>query len=288
MNIDFIGLGHMGAAMAANLLKAGHTLTVYNRTAEKADALVAQGALRAATPADAMTGDVVITMLADDAAVEAISDDLFAMAPDSVHMSCSTISVALADKLAESHAAAGHGFVSAPVFGRPEAAAAARLFIVAAGQADTIARVQPLFDAMGQRTFIVGDTPSAANLIKLSGNFLIASVIESLGEAMALVAKGGIDRAQYLDILTSTLFDAPAYRTYGGLIASGKFEPAGFAVPLGLKDMRLVGEAAQGLHVPMPVASVIRDRLTRLVATGGEGLDWSAIGGLAAQDAGLD
>ncbi len=293
MNVGFIGLGHMGAAMAANLLKSRHTVTVYNRTQAKADALVAQGAVRAATPAEAAQGDAVITMLADDGALAKVTmypeEGLFATMPrGTVHISCSTVSTDMVDHIAERHAANGQAFVSAPVFGRPEAAAAGKLFIVAAGASDALARVQSLFDIFGQKTFIVSDKPSAANLIKLSGNFLIASVIESLGEAMALVAKGGIDRAQYLDILTSTLFDAPAYRTYGGLIASGKFEPPGFAAPLGLKDIRLVTEAAAELQVPMPVAGIIRDRLTRLIATGGEHLDWSAIGGLAAQDAGLD
>lgn len=293
MNVGFIGLGHMGAPMALNLLKAGHTVTVYNRGRGRADALIDQGAIRAGNPAEAAEGaHVVFTMLADDAAVAQVMfvpDGLLDRMPaGAVHVSSSTISTLMADQLADHHAAKGQGFVSAPVFGRPEAAAAGKLFIVAAGASDAIAAVQPLLDVLGQRTFVVGDKPSAANLIKLSGNFLIASVIESLGEAMALVAKGGVDKAQYLDILTSTLFDAPAYRTYGGLIASGKFEPAGFAAPLGLKDIGLALMAADDLKVPMPVAGVLRDRLTRLVATGGEHLDWSAIGGLAAKDAGLD
>ena len=292
MNIGFIGLGKMGAPMAANLLKAGHRVTVYNRTKARAVALVEQGAIRAKNLAEAAQNDVVFTMLANDSAMAQVSFPptglLDFMSKGSIHVCCGTISTFMADQLASHHLGAGQAFVSAPVFGRPEAAAAGKLFVVAAGAPETVVRVQPLLDVLGQRTFVVGDKPSAANLIKLSGNFLIASVIESLGEAMALVAKGGIDKAQYLELLTSTLFDAPAYRTYGGLIASGKFEPAGFAAPLGLKDIGLVLMAADDLKVPMPVAGVLRDRLTRLVATGGETLDWSAIGGLAAKDAGLD
>jgi 3-hydroxyisobutyrate dehydrogenase-like beta-hydroxyacid dehydrogenase len=184
------------------------------------------------------------------------------------------------------HTKAGQRFVAAPVFGRPDVAAAGQLFVVAAGASDAVKSAAPLFDAIGKRTFVVSETPKAANLVKLSGNFLSASVIESLGEAMALVAKGGVDRRQYLDILTSTLFGAPVYKTYGGLIADGKFEPAGFAAPLGQKDIRLTLAAAEDLRVPMPIASLLRDRFLTLMAHGGDKLDWSAIGQLAAKDAG--
>ena len=181
---------------------------------------------------------------------------------------------------------AGQRFVSAPVFGRPDAAAAGKLFVAAAGAGETLKDCAPLLEAIGQRTIILSSTPSSANLVKLSGNFLIASVIESLGEAMALVGKGGIDLNAYVDLLTSTLFPAPVYKTYGGLIAAGKFEPAGFAAPLGQKDIRLTLAAAEALHVPMPVASLLRDRFLTLMAHGGETLDWSAIGKLAAKDSG--
>ena len=202
-----------------------------------------------------------------------------------VHVSSSTISVGLARRLAEAHADAGQRFVSAPVFGRPDAAAAAKLFVVAAGPPDALRVVEPLLEAIGQRTFVVSEAPEAANLVKLSGNFLIGSVIESLGEAMALVAKGGVDKHQYLEILTSTLFSAPVYKTYGTLIADESFEPAGFAVPLGHKDIRLVLTAAEELRVPLPIASLLRDRFLTLLANGGEHLDWSAVGSLAARDA---
>jgi 3-hydroxyisobutyrate dehydrogenase-like beta-hydroxyacid dehydrogenase len=184
------------------------------------------------------------------------------------------------------HAEADQQFVAAPVFGRPEAAQAAQLFVVAAGQPATLQALSAVFDAVSQRTFVVADEPKTANLIKLSGNFLITSVIESLGEAMALVGKAGVDKQQYLDILTSTLFGAPIYKTYGALIAGEQFEPAGFAASLGQKDIRLVLSAAEELRVPMPVASLIRDRFLTLLARGGADLDWSAIGALAAWEAG--
>lgn len=292
MKVGFIGLGQMGVGMAANLLKAGHQLCVFNRTGARAEPLVAQGAQLAADVGAACRGDAVITMLADDDALRKVAFGPGGLVADlgkgAVHISSSTISVALAEELEAAHAAAGQRFVSAPVFGRPEAAAAAKLFVVAAGAPETLAEMAPLFDAMGQRTFIVAETPKTANLVKLSGNFLIAAVIESLGEAMALVAKAGVDRGQYVDLLTSTLFGAPVYRTYGALIAERKFEPAGFAATLGQKDIRLALSAAKSLSVPLPLASLLRDRFLTLIAQGGATLDWSAIADLASRDAGLN
>ena len=290
MKVGFIGLGHMGAGMAANLLKAGHDVTVYNRTRTKVEALVAQGAKAAASVSDACRGDAVITMLAHDNAVESVvfSDGsiIGSLLAAAIHISSSTISVALSERLEAAHAKAGQRFVAAPVFGRLDVAAAGQLFVVAAGAPDAVKDAAPLFDAIGKRTFVVSETPKAANLVKLSGNFLLASVIESLGEAMALMGKAGIDRRQYLDILTSTLFDVPVYKTYGGLIADGQFEPAGFAAPLGHKDIRLTLAAAEDLRVPLPLASLLHDRFLALLAHGGDKLDWSAIGRLAAKDAG--
>lgn len=290
MKVGFIGLGHMGTGMAVNLLKAGHHLTVYNRTREKARPLVSRGARAVATVAEACRGDVVITMLSDDAAVKGAalaSNGVVASlaAAGAIHISMSTISVALSDELADAHARAGQRFVAAPVFGRPEAAAAGKLFIVAAGEGGAVDACMPLFQALGQSTHRFGNTPRLANLVKLSGNFLLASLIEALGEAMALVGKAGIDRRAYLDFLTSTLFPAPVYKTYGTLIADGHFEPAAFAAPLGFKDIRLGIAAAESLRAPMPLASLLHDRFVRLLAQGGEALDWSAIGQLAAQDA---
>ncbi|MEB3979711.1 NAD(P)-dependent oxidoreductase [Mycobacterium sp. 663a-19] len=291
MDIGFIGLGSMGGGMAANLLRAGHPITVYNRSPGKADALVRQGATAARDVAEACAGEVVFTMLSDDDAVEQVAFGahgvLASLAPGATHVSSSTISVALSERLAAAHAEAGQRYAAAPVFGRPEAASAAKLFVIAAGPPQVLEPLVPLFDAIGQRTFVVSDQPHAANLVKLSGNFLLASAIETVSEAVALVAKSGVDRQQYVDILTSTLFTAPAYQTYGGLIARGEFEPAGFAATLGLKDVRLVLAAAERLRVPLPVASVLRDRLLTLVATGGGQLDWSALATLADRDAGL-
>ncbi len=290
MQVGFIGLGQMGSGIATNLLKAGHQVTVYNRTRVKAEALASKGAKVAETPGDACKGDAVFTMLADDKAVEAIAFEdggiLGSLKTNAIHISSSTISTALSRRLAESHANAGQRYVAAPVFGRPEAAEAAKLFVVAAGPADAVQAVSPLFDAIAQKTFTISEKAEAANIVKLSGNFLIAAVIESLGEAMALVGKAGIDKHQYLDILTSTLFGAPVYKTYGNLIADAKFSPAGFAAPLGLKDVKLALAAGDELRVPLPLASLLRDRFLTLLANGGEDLDWSAVGGLAAKDAG--
>lgn len=290
MDIGFIGLGNMGSGMASNLLGAGHGVTAYNRSQDKVDALAGHGARPARTVAEACGGEAVVSMLANDEAVEAVTfgtEGIIAtLAAGAVHVSSSTISVALAKRLAAAHARAGQHFVSAPVFGRPEAAEAAKLFVVVAGDPAAVQSVSPLFDAMGQRTFVVSEDPTAASLIKLSGNFLIASVIESLGEAMALVGKAGVDKQQYLEILTSTLFGAPVYQTYGGLIAREEFEPAGFAATLGMKDVRLVLEAGEELKVPLPVASLVRDRFLTLIANGGENLDWSAVGALSAWEAG--
>jgi 3-hydroxyisobutyrate dehydrogenase-like beta-hydroxyacid dehydrogenase len=291
MKVGFIGLGNMGAGMAVNLLKAGHELTVYNRTSQKVGPLVEQGARAASDPADAGRSDVVFTMLADDNAVEQVvfgeKGILASMQPGAVHVSSSTIGVALAERLTEAHESKGQRLVSAPVFGRPEAAATAKLCVVVAGRPDAVEKCTSLFSAIGQRTFGFGEKPSSANLVKLSGNFLIASVIESLSEAMALVGKAGLDQHQYLEFLTSTLFSAPVYKTYGGLIADRKYQPVGFAAPLGLKDVRLAMAAGEQLRVPLPLASLIRDRFLTLLARGGESLDWVAISRVAAEEAGL-
>ena len=287
MNVGFIGLGRMGVGMAANLLKAGHRLTVYNRTPAKVDTLIAQGAQFAANIADACRGEAVVTMLANDEAVEDVvlrRDGVSAGLPaGSLHISASTISVALSQRLSDEHTKRGQRFVAAPVFGRPDIAAAGKLFVVAGGDPAAIATAAPVLEAIGQKTSVISDVPKAANLVKLSGNFLGACVIESLGEVLTLIGKAG----QYLELLTSTLFDAPIYRTYGNLITSERFEPAGFAAPLGQKDIRLVLEAAEELRVPLPIASLLRDRFLSLLARGGDQLDWSAIGKLPAVDAGL-
>ncbi len=290
MNVGFIGLGNMGLPMARNLLKAGHAVTVYNRTRERADSLRVEGAAVASQAADACKGDVLITMLADDKAVSAVVFDsqlVEKLPPSAVHISMSTISVALAQELTKAHSEAGRHFVSAPVFGRPEAAETAKLAIVAAGPAELIAQCQPLFDAMGQRTFVVGEEPYHSNVVKLAGNFLILSVIESLGEAYALLRKSGVKPETFLEIMTSTLFAAPVYKTYGNLIAKEQFLPAGFKLSLGLKDVSLVLAAAVAARAPMPVASLVRDHVLAAIARNGEDLDWSSFARVLAENAGL-
>jgi 3-hydroxyisobutyrate dehydrogenase-like beta-hydroxyacid dehydrogenase len=290
MNVGFIGLGSMGLPMARNLLKAGHEVTVYNRTRARAEALRSDGATIADQPSDTCGKDVLITMLADDRAVRAVlfGEQLITRLPQtSIHISMSTISVALAQELADAHARAGNLFISAPVFGRPQAAESAQLAIVAAGPAAMIEKCQPLFDAMGQRTFVVGDQPHYANVVKLAGNFLIVSVIESLGEAFALLRKSGVEPERFLEIMTNTLFSAPVYKTYGNLIAREQFLPPGFKLPLGLKDVSLVLEAAADSRTPMPVASLVRDHILAAIARHGEELDWSSFSRVAAENAGL-
>ena len=289
MKIGFIGLGHMGTVMAANLVKAGHEVTVYNRSPGKSRALIELGAREATGLAAACAGEAVITMLANDDAASDITmgaEGIIAhLRKGAIHLSMSTISVALSKRLSQAHAQAGQRYVAAPVFGRPDMAAAAKLFIVAAGDPAAIEACKPLFDALGQKTTTIGMEPSAANLVKLTANFLQASVIEALGEAIALIGKAGIDRIAYVNLLTSTIFTSPAYTIFGPLIAAGTFGPAAFAAPLGFKDIRLTLAEAETLRVPMPLASLLHDRFLRLFAQGGEKLDWSAIGGLATQDA---
>jgi len=292
MKIGFIGLGNMGAAMAANLIKAGHELAVWNRSKPKATPLVEAGAVLAPTPAAAAAAaDVVVTMLADDAALDAAvfgEDGLLAgMPPNALHVSMSTIAVATADRIGAAHRSHGQRFVCAPVFGRPEAAAAAKLNIVAAGPAEDLDTARPVFTAIGQRVFDLGATPRAAILVKLCGNFMILAAIEALGEAMSLGEKGGVPKARLLEVLTGTLFDAPVYRTYGAILAQERFKPAGFAAPLGLKDMRLAGQSAETLRVPMPLLSVLRDHLLQTIAVEGEGIDWSGIALTIAKNAGI-
>ncbi|QJE74800.1 NAD(P)-dependent oxidoreductase [Aerophototrophica crusticola] len=289
MDIGFIGLGNMGSAMVANLLKAGHRVRVWNRTAEAARALADKGAVPVDRPHDAFGGDAVLSMLADDRAVRAVLLDggVLEQAPAGlVHANMATISVALAQELAERHAARGIGYVAAPVFGRPPAAAAAQLNIVTAGAADALARVQPLFDVLGQRTWPVGDDPVRANVVKLSGNFMIAAAIEAMGEATTLAAAYGVEPRDLLEILTNTLFAAPAYKGYGEQIASGRYEPAGFKLALGLKDVRLALEAGEGRSVPLPLGSLLRDGFLDSIAHGDGEKDWAALALVARRRAG--
>jgi len=291
MDVGLIGLGSMGTGMAKSLLRAGHRVTVYNRTSSRAEALRAYGATVALSRADACRSGVVVTMLADDVALESqVFGDggiLASLPREGIHISSSTISVALSERLTAAHGAAGQQFVSCPVFGRPDAAEAGRLAVVAAGPKDAVDRCKPLFESFGPKLLVVGEKPSLANVVKLSGNFLIASVLESLSEVLAFARKSGVEPAVLMDFLTSTLFNAPVYKTYGELIVEGNYDKVGFALPLGLKDTRLVLQAAEAKNVPMPIASVVRDRFLTAMARGNSGKDWSALGLIAAEDAGL-
>lgn len=292
MKVGFIGLGNMGSGMARNLIKTGHTVTVYNRTRSRAEELRGTGATVAETPGQAASGaEAVITMLADDRALEDVvfgaGKMLDTLPAGAVHIGMSTISVALSRGLTIAHHDNKQHYVAAPVFGRPEAAAAAKLFVVAAGVAQQVGRCQALFDAMGQKTFIAGEEPAMANVVKLAGNFLLTTIIEGLAEAFAFARKSHVDAAQLLEILTGSLFPVPVYKNYGAMIAAEKFEPAGFKLRLGAKDNRLVLAAAEEAAVPMPMASLVRDHFLAAMAQGMADADWAAIARIVYRNAGL-
>ena len=282
MRLGFIGLGQMGAGIAANLLKAGHEVHVWNRSPAKAEPLVAEGAILAATPRAAAEGAVaVFTMLAEDDALFGVLEGedgvLAGLAKGALHVSHSTISVAASDRIAGLHAERGQLYVAAPVFGRPAVAAAGQLWIVASGEPSAIDTAQPLFDVIGRTVFRVGDKPSAANLVKLAGNFMILSTVEAYGEAVALAERGGIGRETLIEVLSGTIFDGTIHKIYGPLIAGERYRPAGFAAPLGLKDMRLAGEAASTLGVTMPLLDLVKLHLTETVKTEGSDVDITAM-----------
>jgi 3-hydroxyisobutyrate dehydrogenase-like beta-hydroxyacid dehydrogenase len=288
MDIGFIGLGEMGAAMVANILKAGHQVRVWNRSPEKAQSLAGLGAQIVATPAEAFAGDAVFSMLADDAALrDVITASLLEHAPRGlIHANMATISVALAEELATAHASRGVHYVAAPVLGRPDVAAAGKLTIVAGGPAESIDRLQPIFDVLGQKTWRIGSLPQQANVMKLAANFMLGAAIESLGEAAALVTGHGVGMQDFLDVITSGLFPGPVYSGYGKLIAEQRFEPALFKARLGLKDVRLALAAADAVTTPMPVASVVRDSLIEAIAHGDGEKDFAVLGQVAARRAG--
>jgi 3-hydroxyisobutyrate dehydrogenase-like beta-hydroxyacid dehydrogenase len=291
MEIGFVGLGNMGRAMARNLMRAGHEVMVYNRSRNTADAMGKEGALVAEHPAIAAHREIVITMLADDSAAESMvlgaQGVAEGMQPGSLHISMSTISPDLSQRLSAIHKERGHLYAAAPVFGRPEAAAAAKLFIVAAGTSDALAKAKPVFEILGQRTFQIDEHPEHANLIKLLGNFMITCVLESMGEVFTVARKAEIDPKAVFEVLTGTLFGAPAYLNYGSKIIEHQFSPAGFKLPLGLKDTRLVLQASEKLNAPMPFANIVRDRFISAIANGYGELDWSAMTLIIAQSAGL-
>ncbi|GAB2871274.1 NAD(P)-dependent oxidoreductase [Paraburkholderia jirisanensis] len=288
MDIGFIGLGEMGAVMAENVLKAGHQVRVWNRSPQRTQKLVELGARAVGTVAEAFTGDAVFSMLADDTAVrETISAQLLEHAPrGQIHVNMATISVALAEELAHAHAQRGLNYVAAPVLGRPDAAAAAKLIIVAAGPAEAIDRVQPVFDAIGQKTWRIGSLPQQANVMKLAANFMIASAVETLGEAASLLAGHGVAMQDFLDVITSGPFPGGVYQGYGKMIAEQRYEPALFKARLGLKDVRLALAAADAVSTPLPIASLVRDSLIDAIAHGDGEKDFAVLGQVSARRAG--
>ena len=291
MKVSFIGLGKMGFPMAANLLDAGHRVTVYNRTKSRAGELATRGAIVANTPEDCHDSAVVITMLSDDKAYEELllSNNKFvdALLPKTIHLCMSTISVALSERLAQVHAAAGQIYVAAPVFGRPEAAASRTLRIVAAGPKNGIDSCSPLFGALARKTFVLGSTAPHAHALKLGSNFLLFAMIESLGEAVAFARKSGLDPNEFVNIITETVFDSGAYRVFGPMIAQARYEPVAFPLSLVLKDVGLMLLAAEHAAVPMPFANVMRDQLSSAIARGYQDLDETALSRIAAENAGL-
>jgi 3-hydroxyisobutyrate dehydrogenase-like beta-hydroxyacid dehydrogenase len=295
--IGFVGLGRMGSVMAANLAAGGCRVTAYVRHPDRAQELAALGLYPSLDLADLFECDIVISMLPDDAAVHDIvfgrRDQLAleglasSLMPGAVHLSMSTISTAAATRFAREHTRCNQHYVAAPVFGNPDAAKARELFIIAAGEPDQVDRVRPIFDLLGQRTFYAGADPASANLVKLAGNVMTATALEMLGEVLSLVRKRGLDAEMFLDILTSTLFGSRVHKIYGAKIAAQRYTASGFVFPLALKDVRLALAEAEAASVPMPSVSVVRDRLITGMARGYADLDWSALGLVAAQEAGL-
>jgi len=290
MQLGFIGLGTMGAPMVLNLLKAGHRVRVWNRSTAPLQALAKAGAEAVETPALAAQAEVLISMLGDDTAIRSVFFDakaLDGLQAGSVHVNMSTVSVALARELAAVHAARGVDYVSAPVLGRVDVAAAGNLNILASGPAEALARVQPLFDVLGRKTWTLGDTAEVACAAKLSANLMIASAIESMAEASTLAGGYGVSRASFIDMITSTLFPVPVYQGYGKQMADDIFEPAGFKLSLGLKDVRLALEAGEAAQVPLPFASVLKDNLLDGMAHGQADQDWASLSKVSDRRAGV-
>jgi 3-hydroxyisobutyrate dehydrogenase-like beta-hydroxyacid dehydrogenase len=295
-NVGFVGLGRMGTAMAGNLAAAGRQVIAYIRRAERTGELVALGLRPTTEIADLFDCGIVISMLPDDRAVREIVfgredfgvDGLAGgLMPGAIHLSMSTISTATASELAGAHALCGQGYIAAPVFGNPDAAKARQLFVVAAGAAPDLARCRPIFDALGQQTFLVGPSPETANLVKLAGNVMAGAALQIMGEVLALARKRG-DPRQLLAVLTGSMFGSRIHKLYGDKIAEQRYASDGFVFPLALKDVRLALAEAEAAHVPMPSVSVLRDRLIAGIARGYSELDWSALGFVAAEEAGLD
>jgi 3-hydroxyisobutyrate dehydrogenase-like beta-hydroxyacid dehydrogenase len=292
--IGFVGLGHMGTAMAANLAASGRRVVACVRRPDQMGSLIGLGLRPTLEFASLFDCGIVISMLPDDAAVrdavlgQGETKGLASGLKDgAIHLSMSTISTATASRLAAEHARYGQGYVAAPVFGNPDAARTRQLFIVAAGAAADVERCQPLFDSIGQKAFVVGTDPSQANLVKLLGNMMTATTLEMLGEVVAVALKRGLDPKAFINIMTSTMFGGRAHKIYGDKIVSQSYE-AGFVLPLVLKDVHLALAEAESAAAPMPSVDVVRDRLITGIARGYADLDWSALGLIAAQEAGLN
>ncbi len=282
--VGFLGLGEMGRPMVGRLIAAGYEVTVWNRSPGREKDLVAAGARAAASAAEAFGRGIAISMLANDAATrEVVGGALAAGAKPRIHANMATISVALAAELAAGHAAAGIAYVASPVFGRPEAAQAGQLNIIAAGDPSAVAELEPVFRAMGKAVWPVGDVPQAANAVKIGGNLMLACAIEAMGEGAGIAEGHGVPAARFLEIMTETLFGAIAYRGYGAMIGAKRFEPAAFKLPLGLKDVNLALEAAAGVGKELPFGTALRARFESAIAAGLTDKDWSAIGGMAVE-----
>jgi len=287
--VGVVGLGHMGHAFAVNLVQDGYEVLAYDRDAQRATALT--GARAAAELADLASCDVVLTSLPDDDALAAVALGagglVAALAPGAVHISMSTVSPGISRRVAEAHARRKQGYVAAPVLGNPDFARERKLFVLAAGSLAALEKVRPLLQRLGQHLFVIGEDPGLANLMKLGANTLIATTLESMGEVLALLRKGGIGGRLAFDVLTNSLFDSRVHKSYGGKIVEGRFSPAGMAVPLATKDLRLALAEAEHTAVPMPAASLVHDRLVAMAARGWSDLDWSALGLLAEAEAGF-
>jgi 3-hydroxyisobutyrate dehydrogenase-like beta-hydroxyacid dehydrogenase len=288
--VGVVGLGHMGHAFAVNLVEDGHQVLVYDRDPKRTAAL--SGVRAAAELADLASCDVAVTSLPDDDALAAVAlgpDGLAAiLSPHAVHISTSTVSPAVSRRVAEEHARRRQDYIAAPVLGNPDAARARKLFVLAAGSRSAMEKVRPLLERLGQQLFIIGEDAALANLVKLAANVLTATTLECMGEVLALLRKGGVDGHLAYDVLTNSLFDSRVHKTYGGKIVDERYSPPGLAVPLAIKDLRLALAEAERAAVPMPAASLVHDRLVAMAARGWAGLDWSALGLLAAVDAGLN
>jgi 3-hydroxyisobutyrate dehydrogenase-like beta-hydroxyacid dehydrogenase len=289
MRIGFIGLGQMGRGMAERLIERGHELIVWNRTQSTAELLHATGATVAGRVHETLDADVVITMLADDAAIQAVwvaGKLVEAVKPGTIHLNMASVSLGMAERLDALHASHGTPYVAAPVFGRPHAARAGQLDIVAAGPREPLARCTPLFEALGKQWFDLGTHPAHANIVKIARNYLLGTLIESLGEAFALVGKSGVAPAQFLEIITSTSMNAPAYKNYGGLMIKPPDNPT-FSLKLGMKDVELALEAGGATGVPLPMAAVIREQHVAAIGHGYGDRDWAALGNYISDVAGL-